>query len=221
MRYQHLWANGKTIPFTPGKAVCVGRIYADHAKELNNPVPTKPLLFIKPFTSMTPLDSPLTLPAGEQACHFETELTVLIGKPLTKASPQQAQQAIAGIGLGLDLTLRGLQDELKKKGHPWELAKAFDNSCPLSAFVEADSIDNIEDTEYKLWLNGELRQHGKTKQMIMPIYQLLAYCSQHFTLLPGDVVMTGTPAGVGVLNPGDALRFQLEDVLELQTEVQS
>ncbi len=221
MHYQHHWASGEATPFTAGKAVCVGRIYADHAKELNNPVPAKPLLFIKPYTAMTALQQPVVIPQGDQPCHFETELVVLIGETLTKASPEQAKQAIAGIGLGLDLTLRGLQDELKKKGHPWELAKAFDHSCPLSAFVDAEAIANVEDTEYKLWLNGELRQHGQTNQMIMPIYQLLAYCSQHFTLLPGDVVLTGTPAGVGVLNPGDELRFQLADALQLQTRVAS
>ncbi len=221
MHYQHHWDSGKTIPFTPGKAVCVGRIYADHAKELNNPVLKKPLLFIKPFTAMTAMNSALQLPDGDQPCHYEAELVVLIGAPLKNANAEQAQNAIAGIGLGLDLTLRGLQDELKKKGHPWELAKAFDNSCPLSQFIEADKIEDIENTEYKLWINGELRQHGQTQQMMMPIYQLLSYCSEHFTLLPGDVVLTGTPAGVGVLKSGDKLRLQLADQLQLETQVES
>ncbi len=219
MRYQHRSQYAEPLELPCGKAVCVGRNYADHAKELNNPVPTTPLLFIKPNTAMTRLDAPLALPEGRGPCHFETELTVLIGKSLTAASEQQAREAIVGVGLGLDLTLRELQEQLKQQGHPWEIAKAFDHSCPLSAFVPATQIDNLEDTEYQLWVNGELRQLGQTRNMLTPIYRLLAYCSQHFTLLPGDVVLTGTPAGVGVLNSGDRLKFQLADAMTLETEV--
>ena len=219
MPYQHRNTSDPHLNLPVGKAVCVGRNYADHARELNNPVPTTPLLFIKPATAMTELESPLRIPEDRGPCHFEAELAVLIGQPLTNADEAEARRAVAGYGLGLDLTLRQLQDQLKQQGHPWEIAKAFDHSCPLSTFVPAARIDNVEDTEYRLWLNGELRQHGRTNRMITPVSQLLAYCSRHFTLLPGDVVLTGTPAGVGELKPGDQLRLQLAEALELHTEV--
>ncbi len=219
MHYQHRSADGRVLPLPAGKVVCIGRNYAEHARELNNPVPETPLLFIKPNTAMAELEKPLKLPPTEEACHFEAELSVLIGKPLTRATEQQARDAVAGFGLGLDLTLRELQNQLKQKGHPWETAKAFDNSCPLSAFVDSEAIGNPEATEYRLWVNNELRQHGRSRQMLTPVYRLLAYCSQHFTLLPGDVVLTGTPAGVGILSPGDRLKLVLADVLELETRV--
>ncbi|OMH39548.1 fumarylacetoacetate hydrolase family protein [Motiliproteus sp. MSK22-1] len=217
--YLHQSNDGKDLSLPPGKAVCVGRNYVEHAKELNNPVPANPLLFIKPYTAMTGLTPSIQLPVEKGPCHFETELTVLIGSPLTQANEAQAADAIAGIGLGLDLTLRDLQDELKKKGHPWEIAKSFDGSCPLSAFISPRRISNIEDTEYRLWVNGELRQHGQTRQMITAVNKLLSYCSQHFTLLPGDVVLTGTPAGVGVLQRGDLLKFQLDTLMSFETQV--
>ena len=129
-------------------------------------------------------------------------------------TPEQAQQAIAGIGLGLDLTLRGLQSQLKAKGHPWELAKAFDGSCPLSPFVEPQRIGDLQDCHYYLEIDGELRQHGHSAQMLTPVLTLISHISHHFTLLPGDVVLTGTPAGVGVLETGMQLKLQLAQLLE-------
>lgn len=221
--YQHLDLSGQpfAVPGTPhanaGKAVCIGRNYSGHAKELNNPVPEQPLLFIKPYTAMADMRQPLRLPIGH--CHFETELTVLISEPLRQADPHQCKQAISGVGLSLDLTLRELQNELKANQHPWEVAKAFDGSLPLSPFIAASEFDSLEQLEYRLWLNGALRQHGETRQMLMPVYELVSYCSQHFTLLPGDVVLTGTPPGVGVIHRGDRLKLQLADKLLFETEV--
>lgn len=218
--YQHQYTCGTTTDLTPGKIVCVGRNYADHAAELNNPVPDEPLLFIKPATAAVPMGEPLHLPSGRGSCHFEGELALLIGDTLTDANAADVPQAIAGLGLALDLTLRDLQAQLKKDGHPWEKAKGFDDSCPLSPFVKLDWLPDWDNLTYSLWLNGELRQRGKTKHMLTPVLDLVAYISSYFTLQPGDVVLTGTPAGVGELHHGDELVMQLEeDWLRVETSV--
>jgi len=128
--------------------------------------------------------------------------------------------AIAGLGLALDLTLRDLQAQLKQDGHPWEKAKGFDGACPLAPFVKLDWLPDWDNLSYSLWLNGELRQRGKSAHMLTPILDLVAYISSYFTLQPGDVVLTGTPAGVGELQHGDKLLLTLEeDWLRVETEV--
>ncbi|KGK41634.1 5-carboxymethyl-2-hydroxymuconate delta-isomerase [Nitrincola sp. A-D6] len=217
MDYQHQFLKGdKQLPV--GKVVCIGRNYAEHAKELNNPVPDEPLLFIKPSTAIIPLSQSIVLPQGRGGLHYETELAILIGQRLTHASEAEAGQAIAGVGLALDLTLRDLQSTLKSKGLPWEKAKAFDGSCSLSAFAAPAGLD-LTQLEFNLWINDALRQQGNTAQMLLPVTALLAYISEWFTLLPGDVVLTGTPAGVGQLQAGDQLRLQLDQVIQDETRV--
>ncbi|MCX2781018.1 fumarylacetoacetate hydrolase family protein [Microbulbifer thermotolerans] len=218
--YRHHYTCGTQMPLSPGKIVCVGRNYAAHAAELGNPVPEEPLLFIKPATAAVPMAEPIRLPAGRGSCHFEGELALLIGERLTGATPSEVPAAIAGLGLALDLTLRQLQSQLKKDGHPWEKAKGFDGACPLSPFVKLGSIPDWGDLTYSLWLNGELRQRGETALMLTPIPELVAYISAYFTLMPGDVVLTGTPAGVGELQSGDRIAMQLEDDwLRVETRV--
>ena len=138
--YQHHWKDGTPVNLPLGKIVCIGRNYAEHARELNNPVPDEPLLFIKPATSAVHITRPLDFPRNQGAVHFETELAVLIGRPLTNASASDAEAAILGYGLALDLTLRDVQSRLKEKGQPWERAKAFDGACPLSPFVCIDRL---------------------------------------------------------------------------------
>lgn len=215
MSYQHHFADNSPISLPLGKVVCVGRNYAEHARELNNPVPAEPLLFIKPATAVVALDQPLRLPQGRGAVHYETEIALLIGQTLSgDVSEQQAIAAIAGIGLALDLTLRELQDQLKAKGHPWERAKAFDGACPLSAFVEPAQLPDLTAIPLQLRINGELRQQGNSAEMITPIIALLRHIAGVFTLQPGDVVITGTPAGVGVLASGDQLQLAIPGVLE-------
>ena len=213
MPYQHQFSDGTSFNQPLGKVVCVGRNYAEHAKELNNPIPSTPILFIKPATAVSSFSEVINLPHDLGECHYETELAILIGKQLTKAAPEDIDDAIAGYGLALDLTLRTLQSELKAKGHPWEIAKSFDGSCPLSSFVQPSELKDCSDIEFQLKINNELRQHGKTSDMITAIKPLVAYISQYFTLMPGDVVLTGTPAGVGLLEPGMKLEAQLESVL--------
>lgn len=209
MKYAHHFLDGGSCELPPGKIVCVGRNYAAHARELGNEVPEAPILFLKPSTAMAPLAEAFSIPAGRGECHHETEITLLIGKRLHHASEAECHAGIAGIGLGLDLTLRDLQNELKKKGHPWEVAKAFDGAAPLSGFLRPDGFV-LDDIHFSLSVNGETRQRGHSADMITPILPLLAYISRIFTLEPGDVVMTGTPEGVAALRTGDVLMLEME-----------
>ncbi len=207
--------DGEEFAEPVSKVVCVGRNYAEHAKELNNPVPTSPILFIKPNSALVWLDVPLQLPQGEQV-HYEAELAILIGEILRYADADAAAQAIAGLGLALDLTLREVQSRLKEKGLPWEIAKSFDGACPLSPFAPYKGED-LAAIDYQFSINGNLRQHGQSSQMLNPVVALLAHMSQHFTLMPGDVVLTGTPAGVGQLHSGDQLELQSSFGVNLAT----
>ena len=205
MAYQHRYLDGSPLDLPVGKVVCIGRNYLDHIRELNNAVPETPILFMKPATSLVGLDQPIRLPAGRGECHHEVELAVLVGQELRDADAATARRAVAGYGVALDLTLRDLQNELKKKGHPWETAKAFDGSCPLSPFLQPEALADPQATDLTLWINGEPRQQGNTRLMMIGIFELMAHISTHFTLQPGDVALTGTPAGVGPLRSGDRL----------------
>ena len=211
--------NQKPYEHAIGKVVCVGRNYAAHAKELNNPVPDRPILFIKPGSAVVPMVPAFSIPTDQGAVHHELEIALLIGKRLRHASAAEADLAIQGIGLGLDLTLRELQDELKSKGHPWERAKAFDGSCPLSDFVDTRRVPDWSNLTMCLKRNGMMQQQGNTAAMIVNIVGLLVEISRTFTLEPGDVVLTGTPAGVGPLKAGDYLQASLQDWIELETMV--
>ncbi|MBL8251891.1 MAG: fumarylacetoacetate hydrolase family protein [Candidatus Competibacter sp.] len=205
MAYQHRYLDGSPLALPAGKIVCIGRNYLDHIRELNNAPPETPILFIKPSTSLRALDEPIRLPIGRGSCHHEVELAVLVGQALRDADAATARQRVAGYGVALDLTLRDLQAELKQKGYPWETAKAFDGSCPQSPFLKPDDLADPQAVDLTLQINGEFRQKGHTAQMMIGIFDLMAHISTHFTLLPGDVVLTGTPAGVGPLRSGDRL----------------
>ena len=211
MTYQHRYLDGSPLALPVGKVVCIGRNYLDHIRELNNAVPETPILFMKPATALVNLDTPIRLPAGRGECHHEVELAVLVGRELCNANAEMARVAVAGYGIGLDLTLRDLQNDLKKKGHPWETAKAFDGACPLSPFLKPEALPEPQATDLALQVNGAWRQQGNTRLMMIGVFDLMAYISTHFTLQPGDVVLTGTPAGVGPLHAGDTLLLRLAD----------
>lgn len=220
MTYQHQYNDGTLIDLPLGKVVCVGRNYAEHARELDNPVPSEPLLFIKSATSVVPLAEPIHLPRGRGAVHYETEIALLIGAPLSGVvSAADASTAITGIGLALDLTLRELQDQLKKNGHPWERAKAFDGACPLSFFIPTEQVPALNALPLQLHINGELRQEGNSSEMITPIVALLQHIAGVFTLIPGDVILTGTPAGVGILQAGQQLQLSIPGLLQQSTHI--
>ncbi|RFS30712.1 fumarylacetoacetate hydrolase family protein [Acinetobacter cumulans] len=196
----------------PSKIICVGRSYADHAKELGNAVPDRPVLFMKPPSALSTLDAGIDWNKTLGSCHYECELTLRIGQTLkAETDPQKALQAVDAVTLGLDLTLRDLQDDLKKKGQPWERAKAYDGSCMLADWVDVSSVvSDWKDVHYTLQVNDELRQKGDTALLIFDVGTLLADISQVFTLEAGDVVMTGTPAGVAALQAGDQLSMTLQ-----------
>lgn len=222
MDYRHRFSDTESgvsvLELPAGKVVCVGRNYAEHARELNNAVPAEPMLFIKPATSLVRMEEPFLIPRGQGDCHVETEMALLIGETLTKGDDDKVLSAIAGVGIGFDLTLREVQNSLKQQGHPWEKAKAFDGSCPLSAFVSPEGIA-WNDVNLQLMRNGQLQQNGNSGDMITPVAELLAYICRFFTLCPGDVVMTGTPAGVGPLVSGDKLEARLSDWIVATTTV--
>src|SRR6185369_12585358 len=193
-----------------GKAVCIGRNYADHALELQNPIPQQPILFMKPSTALVPMTPDFSVPYGQGSCHHEAEIALLINRPVDRdVTPETALSYIGGIGLALDLTLRDLQDELRKKGHPWERAKAFDGACPVSPFIEINKITNVGQLGLELLVNGRLRQQGLATNMLFPLTSLLIQIAEIFTLLPGDLILTGTPSGVGQLMSGDQLQMRL------------
>jgi len=219
MNYKHTYYDGSLCDYPPGKVVCVGRNYFDHIKELNNPVPDEPILFMKPSTSLRSLSDGIVIPEYSQNCHNETELAILFGKEISNADLASAEAAIAGYAIALDLTLRDIQQKLKDKGHPWEVAKAFDGACPISPFIKKEEITEPQDTKMKLTVNGELRQHESTKLMMTKILDLIVFASSRFTFLPGDIFLTGTPAGVAQLQSGDQLELELDEKFRFQTVV--
>lgn len=215
--------NGKPFAHALGKIVCVGRNYAAHAAELNNPIPTEPILFMKPASAACDLAQPLRIPHNRGSVHHETELAILIGASLHNADADQARSAIVGIGLALDLTLRDVQDKLKKEGQPWERAKAFDGAYPVSNFISPPQID-LQNLSVQLYRNDKLQQDGNTAQMLFSVIDLIVEISKNFSLQAGDIISTGTPAGVGPLQSGDRLIALLGknnsgDLMRIETRV--
>lgn len=209
----------KPFPHAVGKLVCVGRNYAEHAREMKAELPTEPVLFIKPADAACEIGDSISIPADRGSVHHELEIAILIGERLVNANLEQTQAAIAGVGLGLDLTLRDLQDELKAKSLPWERSKAFDGASPLTEFVSTSNVQDWQALSFSLTRNGALQQRGESSEMIFAILPLLVTISQNFTLNPGDVILTGTPAGAGPVIAGDTLQLQLQDWINVSTQV--
>lgn len=207
---QHFFIDNLSAPLPAGKVVCVGRNYLDHVRELNNPVPEQPVLFMKPMTALVPLDKPIILPDYAHNCQHEIEIALLIGEKFSKGDANAARRAVVGCGIALDLTLRDIQSQLKSNGHPWERAKAFDNSCPISPFIPKEHFADLQNIHFRLEVNGEIRQQGHSQEMITPIEKLIVHIAQYFTLLPGDVVLSGTPAGVAQLETRDQLLLVID-----------
>jgi acylpyruvate hydrolase len=200
------------------KIICIGRNYADHAKEMNAPLPEAPVFFLKPDTALLPSGAPFYIPDFTKDLHYECELVVRI-KKVGKHIPEKfAKDYYDEIGLGIDFTARDLQQQCKEKGLPWEIAKSFDHSAPMGLHFISKSTVDLADLTFTLKKNGELVQTGKTTDMIFKIDQLIAYVSQFVTLKTGDLLFTGTPAGVGPVAIGDYLEGYIheEKLLELQ-----
>lgn len=198
----------------PNNIFCVGRNYVAHIAELQNEMPTEPLIFLKPTSSVQFSDS-LKLPQFSQNIHYETELVVQIGQDCDFIAPENAPALIEAYAIGLDLTARDIQDIAKAKGLPWTKAKGFRGAACVSKFVPATSLPHYQEIEFRMKLNGVLRQHGRTSHMIYPIPVLLAELAQTYGLRRGDWVFTGTPEGVGKLQSGDILTLDLHNGVAL------
>lgn len=210
---------GTQRTYRVGKVVCLGRNYSEHIAELGNTVPDRPVIFIKPATSIIGAGEQIVIPDYSRDCHHEVELALLIGKWGKNVPAAEAMHHIAGYGVAIDLTLRDVQSDLKKKGLPWEVAKGFDSACPLSDFVAAGQVIDPHQLGLKLWVNGELRQNGNTAQMIHRIPAIIEEISRIFTLEEGDVILTGTPSGVGPVFSGDRVKAQIEQLGCLEVTV--
>jgi len=205
--------------FPIGKIVCVGRNYSEHAKELGNEVPEKPVLFLKPASALIYSDGEIIHPNYGSELHHEVELVLLIGETVKRASKLEAEKSIIGYGVGLDMTLRDVQTELKKKGHPWTLAKCFDTSAVISDFVLKKDYQLTSEEKLELKVNGQIRQNNSLKSMIFNPAELVEYISSIMTFERGDLIFTGTPAGVGKVSRGDKLEAKLGEITELSCTV--
>ena len=201
------------------KIIAVGRNYADHAKELNNPVPENPVIFMKPDTAVLKDNKPFYHPDFSQEIHHEIELVLKISKEGKHISPRFAGNYFKEIGLGIDFTARDIQKNHKEKGLPWELAKAFDNSAPISRFIPKNSFESVYDINFRLDINGTTAQQGNTKQLLFSFEDLIAFISQYITLKKSDLIFTGTPAGVGKIAIGDKLTGYIENEKLLDFEI--
>ena len=203
-----------------GKIVCVGRNYAEHAKELGNEIPEKPVVFLKPASALIHSGEKIIHPTFSKDMHHEVELVLLIGKKVKDANKTEAEDAIIGYGVGLDMTLRDIQSELKKKGHPWTIAKCFDTSAVVSDFILKSDYNLTLDEEISLSVNGQIRQKEKLNKMLFHPADIVEYISSLMTLEEGDLVYTGTPAGVGKVEVGDKLVGEIQNISKLEVSVE-
>lgn len=193
------------------KIICVGRNYADHARELKNEVPGEPVLFMKPETALIPKRNPFFIPDFSNDVHYEAELVIRISKLGKNIQARFARKYYEEITVGIDFTARDVQARLKEKGLPWEKAKAFDGSAAVGKFHTIADLQSPENINFRLTVNDEEKQSGKSTDMLFGFDQLIEYISSYFTLKIGDLIFTGTPAGVGKVEKNDHLELYLED----------
>lgn len=193
------------------KIIAIGRNYAEHAKELNNPVPAVPVIFMKPDTAVLKDNKPFYHPEFSTDIHHEIELVLKVSKEGKHIAHKFAASYFDEIGLGIDFTARDIQQKHKEKGLPWELAKAFDSSAPVSKFIPKSEFKDLGNLNIRLDLNDNTVQEGNTKDLLFSFEYIIAFVSQYITLKKGDLIFTGTPKGVGKVNIGDHLCGYLED----------
>jgi len=210
MRTVTFRSSGRIVPV--GKILCLGRNYAEHAREMLAETPETPVVFIKPATALLGDGGEITIPPVSKELHYEVEMVVLIGKEGKRIPASEAMNYVEGYGVGLDMTLRDVQADAKKKGLPWSVAKGFDTSAPVSAFVEKQAVADPHTLDISLKVNGITRQRSNTKNMIFRLDFVIAFLSGIFTLEPGDLIFTGTPEGVGPAVAGNVLEAELESV---------
>lgn len=198
--------------FTPGKILCVGKNYAAHAKEMGGSVPTTPVIFNKPASNLIYKDEKIIHPDYSDEMHHEVELVLLIGKTIKNADDKEAEKAIIGYAVGLDMTLRDLQSQFKKKGHPWTLSKCFDTAAVISDIVLKSDYQLKGNETLALSVNGQPRQKTSLENMIFSSVEIVKFLSSRMTLEEGDLIYTGTPEGVGKVVPGDTIKAELENI---------
>jgi acylpyruvate hydrolase len=201
------------------KIICIGRNYSEHAKELKNEVPSAPVFFMKPDTALLKENAPFYYPAFSKEIHYELELVVKIAKNGKTILPQFAHKYYEQISVGIDFTARDLQQQCKEKGLPWEIAKAFDQSAAIGSFVPFSALKNTEEINFSLSINNKIVQQGVSNQMLFSIDQVISYVSNFITLKTGDLIYTGTPAGVGPVKIGDKLQGKIEEKVLLDFEI--
>jgi acylpyruvate hydrolase len=201
------------------KIICIGRNYAEHAKELNNAVPTEPVFFMKPDTALLKDGEPFYYPDFTKDLHHEIEVVIKINRIGKHIDEQFAHKYYDEIGLGIDFTARDLQAKAKEKGLPWEKAKAFDGSAPIGKFISKAQLGNLSDLGFELKINGASKQTGNTKDLLFSFDQVISYVSKFVTLKVGDLIYTGTPEGVSAVNIGDKLQGYIKGELFLEFEV--
>lgn len=198
-------------PVSIGKILCVGRNYAAHAEEMGAGIPDEPVLFLKPHTALVrPAGGDIHVPAVHGELHHEIELVLLLGAGGRDLSADEAARAVAGLGVGVDLTLRAIQARAKEDRAPWTVAKGFDRSAPVGDFVAAGDVSADKPRALRLSVNGETRQEGNAARMIFPPTRIISFASRYFTLEEGDLFFTGTPPGVGPLRDGDRVSAEVE-----------
>jgi fumarylpyruvate hydrolase len=214
---------GRGDEYPVRRIYCVGRNYADHAREMGASGREPPFFFAKPADAVVPVApgscGEVNYPPRTASLHHEVELVVAIGAAGTAVPVREATRLVFGYAVGIDLTRRDLQAELKKKGHPWEMAKGFDQSAPVGALLPADPAGNPPGGVIALSVNGEERQHGRLEDMIWSVPEVIAELSAYVELRPGDLIYTGTPAGVGAVVPGDRITARIDGVGELQVAI--
>ncbi|MBL7889625.1 MAG: fumarylacetoacetate hydrolase family protein [Bacteroidia bacterium] len=201
------------------KIICIGRNYAEHAKEMNAAVPTEPVFFLKPDTALIKDDQPFYYPDFSKEIHHEVELVLKISKAGKNIAPEFAHKYYDEIGIGIDFTARDIQAKCKEKGLPWEKAKAFDGSAPIGKFISKTEIKRLDDINFHLTVNGNTVQKGNTKDLLFSFDAVIAYVSKFFTLKTGDLIYTGTPEGVGPVKIGDKLEAFIQERSLLAFEI--
>lgn len=202
------------------KFICIGRNYAEHAKELNNPLPAEPVIFIKPDTALLPNKGTLYLPEYSNDVHYEIELIFKVCLEGKFIQPEYALKYVNQISVGIDFTARDVQEECKKKGLPWTKAKCFNGSAAVGEFIPISEIHDLKNISFELYQNGQIKQQGNSAMMLFDVPAIISYISTIMTLKRGDIIFTGTPAGVGKTNANDTLTGYLggKKLLEIQVQ---
>jgi 2-keto-4-pentenoate hydratase/2-oxohepta-3-ene-1,7-dioic acid hydratase in catechol pathway len=203
-----------------GKLVCLARTYKKHAEEMKSKVPDDPILFLKPASSVIFNRDKIKYPKQSKSVHHEVEFGVVINKNCKNVKKDEALDFVLGYCICLDITARDIQSEMKKKGYPWSIAKGFDTFAPISDVVLKQDVDNPNNLDINLKVNGKIRQKSNTNNMIFSIEQIIEFISKVMTLEPGDLIMTGTPEGVGEIKPGDVLEAKLDNLCSLSVSVE-